>query len=269
MNSPLLDTLTKAGLDPVTASVYLALIELGETQVGPVQEKTSLSRASVYEALSGLLAEGYVEYRKEGRVAYYKPVHPQKLEELIGQKKREVALLEGEMGETIRSLSGTFNLAFNKPGVKLYEGKEGVIEAYEKILTLSSPIDSIEDKGEMAEFIPDYFPKFIQKRIEKKIFNRVVAPSSNTINITSEKEFRETRSIDASEFPFSMDIKICANTVLFATLKKGQAIAVLIEDPIICENFRLLFKFFWNHAAKTSAATGGGESNSASSTSSV
>lgn len=269
MNTPLLETLTKAGLDAVTAEVYLALIELGETQITPVQAKTQLSRASVYEAFSELLANGYIEYRKDGRIAFYKPVHPQKLEELVAQKKRDVALLEGEMGETIRSLTGVFNLAFNKPGVKLYEGKEGVIEAYEEILKLNSPLDSIEDKGEMGEFIPDYFPKFIQKRIEKKIFNRVVAPSSNQINVTSEKEFRETRTIDVNEFPFTMDIKICAHTLLFATLKKGQAIAVLIEDPIISENFRLLFKFFWNHAAKATPTSGAGDSSSASNTSSV
>jgi sugar-specific transcriptional regulator TrmB len=252
MNTAIQQTLLKLGFDPSVAEVYLLLIEGGELIVPQILKKTSLSRASIYEALSLLLVQGFLEYRKEGRNAYYKPAHPGKISSLIDEKKREVALLEGEMNETIRSLTGTFNLTINKPGVRLYEGKEGIIEAYEEILKINSPIDSIEDKGEMGEFIPEYFPKFIEKRIEKKIFNRVVAPSTNQINITSEKELRETRSISVNEFPFSMDIKICKNTILFATLKKGQAIAILIEDPIISENFRILFKFFWNHAAKAS-----------------
>jgi hypothetical protein len=53
---------------------------------------------------------------------------------------------------------------------------------------------------------------------------------------------------------FSMDIKICGDTVLFATLKKESAIAIRIDEPLISDNLRLLFKFFWNHAAYRSSS---------------
>lgn len=248
--NPLLETLTKAGLESHIAEIYLILLELGETTVPAVQAKTTLSRASVYNALSTLLVEGYIEYRKVGRVAYYKPVHPQKLEELVQQKKRDVALLESEMGETIRSLTGVFNLAFNKPGVRLYEGKEGVMEAFEEILKIGQPIQSIEDNGEIDEFLTGYFPLFVQKRIEKKIFNQIISPSTNPHIDTGQKELRETRTLDGKEFPLSLNIMICMHTLLLATVQKGQATAVIIEDKIIAENFRLLFKFFWDHAKK-------------------
>jgi sugar-specific transcriptional regulator TrmB len=248
------ETLTEAGLSPSAAEIYLTLVELGELTVPKILAKVQISRAMIYDVLPELMAGGYVEYRKDGKTAYYKPVHPGKLLDLVNQKKRDVALLEDEMKTTINTLSGTYNLALNKPGVRFFEGKEGTIEAYKSILELGQPIDSIEDKGEMAQFIPDYFPEFIAERVKKKIFNRVVAPSTNQINITSDKELRETRTIPVTDFPFSMDIKICGDTVLFATLKKESAIAIRIDEPLISDNLRLLFKFFWNHAAYRSSS---------------
>lgn len=244
-----IDTLAASGLEPSVAAVYVALLELGESQVPAISLKTSLSRASIYEALTHLIAEGYIEYRKEGRNAYYKPNHPEKLRDLVAQKKREVALLEGEMGETIQGLIGAYNLSLRKPGVSFYEGKDGIIQAYEELLTIGENIDSIEDRGEMGEFIPEYAKTFVKKRIAKKIHNRVVAPSTNVINITSDTELRETRTLPLSEFPFSMDIKISGNTVLLITLKEQQAVGIKISHPEIANNFKLLFNFLWNHAA--------------------
>lgn len=261
MNQTTLETLEKAGMDEKEAEIYLILAENGESTVPVLLEHTQLSRATVYEVLPQLLAEEFIEYRKDGRVAYYRAVHPTKLLDLLDQKKRQLALLEEEMNETVRQVVGSFQLANSKPGVRFFEGKEGVINAYEEILQTGQSIDSIEDKGEMSDFIPDYFPTFIKKRIEKNIYNRVVAPASNMINITSEKEKRETRSLPVDIFPFGMDIKISANTILFATLKKEGAIALLIEDTVIADNFRVLFEYLWSQAAaRTSDAKNHAES---------
>jgi len=243
-------------MDEKEAEMYLILAENGESTVPQILEHTQLSRATVYEVLPQLLADDFVEYRKDGRIAYYRAVHPTKLLELLDQKKRQLALLEEEMNETVRQVVGSFQLANSKPGVRFFEGKEGVIDAYEEILQTGQPIDSIEDKGEMGEFIPEYFPTFIKKRIEKNIFNRVVAPASNTINITSEHEKREMRSLPVDLFPFGMDIKISGNTILFATLKKEDAIALLIEDTSIAKNFRILFEYLWVHAATRTSPEG-------------
>lgn len=61
------------------------------------------------------------------------------------------------------------------PKVRFFEGKEGLIELYWEILELRTPIDSFEDKVEMAAFIPE----FIETRINRKIFNRVICPAEN------------------------------------------------------------------------------------------
>lgn len=242
-------TLLEFGFPESEADVYLTLNQHGEMDVPKIVEELGTSRTTIYDALNSLLAKGYIEYRKDGRNAYYKAGHPNKLAGLMEEKKRQTSLLMGDMEETIRQLTGSFNLVENKPGVRFFEGKEGIIDAYEGILDLGKDIYSIEDSGEMAEFIPEYIKTFIQKRIERGIYNYVVSPSTNPINLTDPDKKREARSVSKTLFPFSMDIKICGNTVQLITLKEETAVAIRIDDPSIAQNFMLIFNFFWSQAA--------------------
>ena len=239
------DTLIKYGFEPSTAEIYLILANNGEMTVPQITEKTEFSRASIYDSLGQLLAQDFVEYRKEGRVAFYKPVHPNKLFGLIEQKKREGTLLEEEMKDSIKSLIGAYNLAENKPGVRFFEGKIGMIEAYEAILDIGETIYSFEDSGEMMDFFPDYVEKFVKKRVGSKIWSKSIVPDTNKINEPDKSRFIDSRKIPAVDFPFDMDIKICANILQFATLKEGQAVAIHVNHPIIAKNFKIIFDFMW------------------------
>ncbi len=248
--SSIQETLVSAGLEPSTAKIYLILAENGELPVASIIEKSELSRAGAYDALNILMAKEYIEYRKEGRNVFYKALHPDKFYSLIEQKKRETTLFEQEMNESIRTLIGSFNLANNKPGVRFFEGKEGMIEAYENILDIKQPILSIEDNGEMMNFFPDYVTKYVAKRVEREIPNRSIAPDTNKINDPNPNKFIDSRLIPVADFPFNMDIKICGDTVQIATLKKEQAGAVHITHPIIAENFRIIFEYMWKKASE-------------------
>ncbi len=244
------DSLIASGFDPSMADIYLALAEAGETTVGKLVEKTSLSRAGAYDALNYLLGEKFVEYRKEGRNAYYKLAHPEKLRDLLAERKREVKTLEDELGNTIKSVTGMYNLSQNKPGVRFFEGKEQIIEAYEILLDRQQPIDSFEDKGEMMEFFPDYVQEFIKKRVERKIPLRAIVPNANKINDPNPIKFLDARFIPVDRFPFTMDIKICGDVVQLVTLKKDHCIAVQVHDPLITANFKILFNYIWDEETK-------------------
>ncbi|MFH1291720.1 MAG: helix-turn-helix domain-containing protein [bacterium] len=246
------NTLLEYGFDPSEAEIYLILQQNGEMDVPAILHKTEMSRASVYDSLSYLLSKEIIDYRKDGRRAFYKPGHPDKLYGLVEQKKRENTLIQQEMEQTIGDLTGMYNLSQNKPGVRFFEGKEGVIQAYEKILDLRQPILSIEDRGDMMDFFPEYVAKYVKKRIDRQISNRSIAPDTNKINQPDKAKFIDSRLIPAHDFPFSMDIKICGDTIQMATLKKEQAMAVHISNPIIAENFKVMFEYMWKQASEQS-----------------
>ncbi|MSU75114.1 MAG: hypothetical protein EXS55_01180 [Candidatus Magasanikbacteria bacterium] len=243
-------TLIDLGLGENEAKLYEILLANPDATIPLLKQKSPFSRTMLYYILENLKGYGLLESKDIGPKTIFNASPPEKLEELFDDQEKELKRQKDQLKNVIGDLRSTYALAHNKPGIKFYEGKEGIIRAYEELLAVGQPIDSIEDKGEMATFIPEYFPKFIKQRVAKNIFNRVVAPSSNAINSTSEKELRETRTIPVEEFPCTMDIKIAGETVLMTTLKEDQAMAIQIHHPVIASNFKLLFKFFWDHTAK-------------------
>lgn len=249
-------TLTLTGLTAEQAAVYEALLKSGPSPARKIAQNTPYKRTLVYKILEDLQKLGLVARRDEvGKVSIYEPTHPLKLKELA-EKRQEQArnaqtALEGIFGQ----LTSDFNLISGKPGVKFYEGKEGIIKIYETLLAHGSNIDSIEDKGEMAGFIPEYSHNYPKERVKRNIFNRVIAPSDNPINATSEKEMRETRFIPTDQFPFRMDIKIAGRLVSLITFQKENADGVLVDNEEIAENFRLLFELLWKLLEKPEQKT--------------
>ncbi len=138
------------------------------------------------------------------------------------------------------------NLLSDRPGVKFYQGKEGIISIYDALLDQGEPIDSFEDKGEMIKLIPEYAAGYPKQRVKRNIFNRVIAPRDNPINQTDPTLLRETRFVTTDRFPFRMDIKISGRYVSLITFQKENPVGVLIDNKEIAENFRMLFNLVWS-----------------------
>lgn len=247
-----IETLTASGLEPSVAAVYVALLELGESQVPAISLKTSLSRASIYEALTHLIAEGYIEYRKEGRNAYYKANHPEKLRDLVAQKKREIALLEGEMGETIRSLAGIFNLSLNKPGIRFFEGIEGLKEIYLDTLTEKQPIYAILSPTSIHPELVDWLDNtYVKKRIEAEIHAQVIVSQEKETTYSNESKvsYRETVTVKNNEFPIDIEINIYGtNRVAFISYSKNEMVGFIIESNAIYNSMKSFFQLAWIQA---------------------
>lgn len=239
--------LQQLGLTDDQITIYETLLKTGAIKVSKLVQQTPFKRVLVYKLLNDLTALGLVEKdERSEKVTLFKPAHPVSLQQLVEEREKQIKTIKKVLDHTLPALVSDFNLISGKPNVRFFEGKEGIIKVYEELLNERAPIDSIEDKGEMAEFIADYFPAFIKKRVERGIFNRVINPTGNPINKTDDKELRETRSIDVKKYPLSMDIKIVKNKVALVTFKKDSAIGVLIDHPEIAENFRLIFEYMWN-----------------------
>lgn len=251
-------TLTKAGLEHSSAVIYRILVEHGEQTVPQVLTYTSLSRASVYEALSELLSHDYVSYRKEGRIAYYKPEHPQQLFELFEQKKRELSLLEGEMNETIRSLTGTFNLSLNKPGVRFFDGVEGMKEVLRDSLLHNEEkrfysLANLSDwsRGEMATFNKEWYaPK--RNELGIKLIGLVTDHPASIDFLRNYKatDISEVLILEHKKFPFSGELMMYDNKVAFVSLNEDAPIGLIIEDPHIAKSLKSAFKFMWTLGKK-------------------
>lgn len=243
------ETLTTAGLDAIAAEIYLVLVDYGESTVPQVLQHTELSRASVYDALADLLAKEYVEYRKEGRNAFYKPLHPNKLFGLLEERKREVALLEGEMGETIRSLVGSYNLSQNKAGVRFFEGEEGMQAILEDSLTSKETILTFADIEAINTHIDDVNTAYVKKRDDLGIKKRAIiadTPFARDYLKTYHVDTTDIRFIGGKAHPFKNVMQIYDGKVSYLTLTKEKMVGVIIQDQEVYDMHRSLFEYIWS-----------------------
>ncbi len=245
------ETLIEVGLHPSAAEIYLILVENGEMTVPAMLKKTKLSRAMVYEVLPELLANGHIEYRKEGREAYYRPAHPGKLLDLLEQKKRDVALLENEMKQTINTLSGTFNLAFHKPGVRFFEGREGFREALSMTLEATETIYTYADLDAVEKYVKDINDEYVVERRKRNINKKLLVlntPKAQAFMQAQGGELSDTRFLPAEITEFHTGMQIYNNTVAYFTLRAENISAMIIHDPDIYRLHRNLFESEWKRA---------------------
>ena len=234
------------GLSDNESLIYRTLLELGPSHIGAILNAVPLKRSNIYATLKTLAAKHLVTEQKGAKITFV-PSSPELLiglaEEEISDSKRQKAALE----QSIPDLLSQFRQSSYKPLVKFREGLGGITSLYEELLSDGSQIESIEDGGQMAAFLGSYATRiFPRKRLELGIYNRVIAPSTNTINVSDPESLRETRYVDPEKLPFRMDVKITAHLVSLVTFQKDDAVGILIENGEIRDNFSMLFEYIWS-----------------------
>jgi sugar-specific transcriptional regulator TrmB len=243
------EILIKSGMDPAIADTYLTILELGESTGPAIHAKTTLSRASVYNSLQYLLVGGYIEYRKVGRIAYYSPVHPQKLETLLQEKKRETALLEGEMNNTIHSLTGIYNLTKNKPGIRFFEGQEGLREALYHSLNAKETIYTFINNDLAVKYAKQIDEEYVRERTKRGIKKKIIlcdTPSAREYVASLNNELTEAKLLDSTKYPFNVALEIYDNTLSYLSADDKNSIAFLIEHAEVANFHKTIFQYFWD-----------------------
>jgi len=184
-----------------------------------------------------------------GYTSFYKAVHPEKLFNLIEEKKRETTQLEDEVKGAIKSLTGAYNLTQNKPGVRFLEGKDGLREVIFDSLTANETIYTYMDSEAINKYVKDINDEYIKKRQDKKLHKKIIAldtPFARERYKQLAGELTEVRLIPFQAHPFKTGMQIYNNTVSYTTLDDKKMIGVIIEDADIASMHKSLFEFTWD-----------------------
>lgn len=122
--------------------VYEYLLKNGESPAGEMIKKTPLKRGLVYKILDSLVDKGLViektsiPSKKQGRrkISHFLPNHPEKLREFIENEKKKLDKAKNTLEANMPALISDFNLASGKPGVRFFEGIEGIKKCYPILL---------------------------------------------------------------------------------------------------------------------------------------
>lgn len=190
-----------------------------------------------------------MEYRKEGRHAYYKITHPEKLRDLLSERKRDVKTLEDELGKTIKNITGMYNLSQHKSGIRFLEGPEGIREATFDSLKAEGAIYTIIDMDATLAYAKDMNEEYVNERIQRNIRKKQItldSPAARERYKTQPADrLLEVRFLPAQKNPFNTGVQMYNNTVSYSTMTEKAQIAVIIEEENIARTHRALFEYVW------------------------
>ncbi len=249
--------LQKAGLTPTQAMILEHLFEAKDAKASDIAHKIGKSRAIVYKDLDELCALKIVERsERRGQVAVFRLGHPSNMENYFEQAEKKLKKDRELFNNYLPDMVSAYNLMSNKPGVRFYEGEEGIIKLLEEVANNTKPNSEILSftkvlEDEKALNLNEALKKFVKKRIRKNIKTRVIAldtEKGRTLKSEDSNNLRETRLVTEIKCPFDFpggEIMIYEDEISFVSIGNGSFFAVNIKNGAIYQLLKTLFESEW------------------------
>lgn len=242
--------LQKIGLSEKGSKVYLAILELGETNIERIAEKSGIKRTTVYDVIEELKNEGLVSIVKKNKKNFYCIEDPR----MMGAKLAEKKLILDNIMPKLMSMT---NLIDRKPKVKYYEGIEGIKTIYSDILKYPNNEYLFWVTRDVWDVLGEkYLNSFMQNRVKNKMCARAIDSIDRNVDPASipEKGLRETRYICSDEYPLDVNIELYGGYKVAILAYKDQT-GLVIENKRIYATLRSIFEMCWDVAQKNKGIT--------------
>lgn len=250
------EELIKAGLKEKEALIYDLLLKSDILPVNEIIKVSKLKRGIVYKTLHDLKEKGLIKELNLKKKLHYQAEHPFKLSEIIDQKLNEAQVNHNSLSSVLPLLISTYKSAKNNPGVKIYEGIEGVKSVYMDTLNTGKTIYAMLDTniilGDISKWLATYYGP---ERAKRKIWADVIinqGKEATTYVKRNEDQFRETRAVSSEEFIIGIELNIYGGKVAFINFgeKPEELFAIVIENPLIYSTLKTMFLLAWKSALK-------------------
>jgi sugar-specific transcriptional regulator TrmB len=231
------------GLDEAEASAYLALLELDEASIAQIAEKAKLKRPTTYLIVESLKEKGLVSMVKRKKKTLFLAEDPRKILDMLEERKQKMSRIMPE-------LLSFANVLDKKPGIRYFEGWEGIKDVYRD--TLNYPEQEFQaffSEVFLTRFDEKFFTEFYyDQRLQKRIFVRAILPdNADTRKLVAQDQMQLRKSKLAPAGMFHMHIEI--NT--YGKDKVGiisfeEDFALIIESKKIHDSLKSLFELTWS-----------------------
>ena len=255
------DLLTKSGLNNNEAIIYEYLLTNGKSVAMDITKNTPLKKGVIYVTLNDLIKKGIISQkmlkpqnpnvRNVKQIAYFSPEHPEKLNELLKNKQKELNLAQSNLDANLGELISSFSLVSGKPGIRYFEGVKGIKTVLDDTLTSKETICAYSDIEAIHKYIPKMNQEYVRQREALNIKKRGIiidSPFARNYLKNYYSSVTENKFINAELFPFNSLMQIYDNKVAYITLSKTNMIGVVIEDKNIYQMHKSLYEDTWRHA---------------------
>lgn len=245
MNTKLLE---KIGLTGSEIKVYLALLEIGSSQKGPIVKKSGINPSKVYEVMDKLISKGLVSHVTKNKVKHFKAAPPSRIKDYLEEKKREINLYEKEFKTLLPQLELKQRMAEPETDAEIFRGWKGMETVYQDMINTlkKGQIDYGfgASKGVNPEKSRRFYDKFMEKAHRKGIKIKVI------LNKDSKEYFESSKAINkhvqAKYLPQTTpaEINVYADKTLIVNLTK-EPLVVMIKSKEVARSFKQYFEVMW------------------------
>ena len=239
--------LLELGFSSTEAETYWALLNLETVSIRKVAEQSGINRGTTYEAIKQLVVAGLVHTRKTGQREYYSAESPEKIYDLIRDKRKELWQTQQEAQVLIPELLAKKARPQGRPLVKYYEDDEGVVAILKDVLQTCSQLDVPEyyaySSRPLRKLLYRKFPHFTERRVQEGIAVKVIAlgEGSDTEGLSARKGLPEPEQGASSSYTIIYGDKVANISISSDNTPYG----VVIEDAGVAAMQKLLFEQLW------------------------
>jgi len=228
------EKLINLNFTPNQVSVYLALLELGETKVGSIIKKTGFHRNIIYRALDDLIAQKLVSKITHKGIFYYSVLDPSPILNDIKQQET----IAQEVVKEIKSKKHP-----SPSELMILSGSSGILDLYEMIIEQGKDIYLLGATFDFTQKFQEQVPQLKEKLDKANIIHLILAQSH--VRKQAKTEFKHKLKFLPKYFPPSPHvIWISGNIVAHVIWEEPEAIFV-IKNKKIADNYRSYFKLLW------------------------
>lgn len=239
--------LQELGFSEVEAETYWALLNLETVSIRKVAAYSGINRGTTYDAIKRLIAAGLVNTRRTGAREYFSAESPERIYDLIREKRKELLLTQERARELIPEVLARKARPQGQPLVRYYEDDEGVVAILKDVLATCAKLD---DPGYYAyssrpirKYLYRRFPQFTERRVAEGISIKVIAigEGGDTEGLHERRWLSEPDESSVSSYSL-----IYGNKVAHISISSDDTpYGVVIEDAGVANMQRLIFEGLW------------------------
>lgn len=245
--------LQDAGFTGTEILVLKKLLEGGALSLRQIAAKTGKSTGVLDQAMKKLMRKGMARrdsINDGGRFALNSLQAVVEWVERDTHRKREALL---RRHQNFEQFVMSMHRAASHPDIQFYEGQDGLIRAYRRLLEPRQEVLRYQPVPPNLEDDPlrDYRIEEFRERRRRGIFSRVIShdtPLGRRFQSRDPFEHRHTLLLPADEYPFTCEKAIAGDLV--GCFHWAEKRACLIHYPELAQTDRVLFEGIWREQSR-------------------
>jgi len=235
------------GLKDKEIDVYFSLLVMGKGTITDISKKSKIKRTSIYQYLDILLEEGLIYQTAIKKRVFYAPENPKKIIKLLESKRDKIEKSQREIEAVMPNLESLYTKTLVKPSISYYEGKEGIKEVYNEMISTNKNIYSFfSPKKLFGLFSYEENDDLLMKLYNNGgILSNLIEKSDETEKRLEIKKYSKfvRNKILPDNFKFDTDLLIGKDSI--AMISFDNLISIIIKDKAIADLQKNIFKNIW------------------------